>query len=357
MGFKLMPTSTHRLGRLAFGAGKIALGLFFFANSTFLPQAQALVAVSTSSKTAEGVRVTSFETANGKLVVFLPEDMQATDLISSTIELEPKGNSEIELKQNKAELSKYIFELREFTSADSTKESPISQSVNFTSIQNNHLTFPLAIPEKCTKIVLALRNAQGEEIAVRTFLLEAKPGQSALAPDMCYVPASTQSGHIATIGMINDGKLDDFFATIGSATNTLSCQNVAASPRAIFIRTPRTLVGQLELKITKGDKMVKTKVNNLEVNVTCPKSTMQKGEQTELIVTVRGLAGLAAPVKLTLENRTPQVVQMSGGDTQTFTIPGRKPGEDQAMKNQDEVKDKDNKDNQDQKIENKANQK
>lgn len=333
MGFKLTPKGTFlfRFGQLIRLTSKIALCLSLLGNSAFLPEASAIVAVSSTTKVAEGVRTTTFETSNGKLTFFLPEDIQPQDFISGTIEFEPAGNSDIELKQNGEELAKYVLELKQVADAASNKDVQTTQPIKLNVVKDNRLAFSFTVSEICTKVVFTLHNPQGEELAFRTFALSPKLAQP-MEANVCYLPQSAQTGHVVTIGMINDGHLDDFSATVLRNKNLVACQSVASSPRAIFIRTPRTVVGPLELTITKADKKVTAHFNNLEVTLSCPKTAMQKGEHTELTITVRGLSGLTTPVKLNLENRTPQVVQISGGNTQSFTIPGRKPVLDDEAK-------------------------
>src|SRR5258706_16015029 len=75
-----------RVAQMHAGASVEGTGV---AQSNLGPQTQKSVQTST----AGGLKVTIFNTANGRVIVNLPDDMMAGDTISGTVVAEPKGNS------------------------------------------------------------------------------------------------------------------------------------------------------------------------------------------------------------------------------------------------------------------------
>ncbi|HJX83319.1 MAG TPA: hypothetical protein VJ723_03125, partial [Candidatus Angelobacter sp.] len=59
---------------------------------------------------------------------------------------------------------------------------------------------------------------------------------------------------------------------------------------------------------------------NLKIDLTAPKTSLKKGESTELHVEVSGLEGLHQPIPLQLTNQSPNTVNLGGGNTQTIVI-------------------------------------
>jgi hypothetical protein len=59
---------------------------------------------------------------------------------------------------------------------------------------------------------------------------------------------------------------------------------------------------------------------NIGVNLSAPRLSLIRGETTTLHVVVTGLGELAGDQSLDLENNSPSVISMSGGDNQRFMI-------------------------------------
>ena len=93
---------------------------------------------------------------------------------------------------------------------------------------------------------------------------------------------------------------------------------IAESPRKAVFTAPTNVTGPLEITLKEAGKETKGTYHNVGVNLSAPKTSLVKGEQTTLTVEVNGLQGLKAPVPLTLTYAG--VITMEGGPYQPLVI-------------------------------------
>lgn len=93
---------------------------------------------------------------------------------------------------------------------------------------------------------------------------------------------------------------------------------VAESPRKAVVTAPTNVTGPMEIRVKEGTTEVTAPFRNLGVNLSAPKTSLLKGEKTELRVEVTGLQGIKEPVPLTLECNG--VISMEGGTYQPLVI-------------------------------------
>jgi len=89
------------------------------------------------------------------------------------------------------------------------------------------------------------------------------------------------------------------------------------------------------LKISNGNKGTTGQFRNIGINLTAPKTTLARGERTELSVQVSGLQGITTPISIQLVTTgavntqggndqiiqiTPSMIDPKGTTTQTFTL-------------------------------------
>jgi hypothetical protein len=67
--------------------------------------------VSANIETIGGLHITTFETAQGRIKVNLPDDMAVGDTISGTVIAEPVGETKEEERENRDELNGYVIEV------------------------------------------------------------------------------------------------------------------------------------------------------------------------------------------------------------------------------------------------------
>jgi hypothetical protein len=98
------------------------------------------------------------------------------------------------------------------------------------------------------------------------------------------------------------------------------------SPREAVFSSPEQVTGPMQITLHEGDTQTTGNYRNVGVNLTAPKTSLLKGESTELHVEVSGLQGLTQPVPLTLESHG--VITMVGGNYQPLVIQPSQVGAD-----------------------------
>jgi hypothetical protein len=101
---------------------------------------------------------------------------------------------------------------------------------------------------------------------------------------------------------------------------------IAESPRKAVFRSPENVVGPIKITLKEGDKQTTGTFRNVGVDLTAPKTSLLKGESTELRVQVNGLEGIKTPIPLTLE--CTGVITMQGGIYQPLMIQPSQVGAD-----------------------------
>lgn len=245
-----------------------------------------------------GAYTTTFDTPRGKIKVYLPDDMAAGDTISGTVSIEPTGRTEKEKQRSADELNGYVVELE-------NQKSPVSSGA----LQRIHLTQSSNAPS------LILLDAKGKRIAVSTIPFSAGAA-STNTPGTIHLPTLGQAGRPLGIQGVFDGDSANTGVKIGGA----GAQVIAESPRKAVVKSPPNIVGPAEISVTENGATATGAFRNLKIDLTAPKTSLLKGESTELRVQVSGLEGIAEPVKVELQNQTPSTVNVAGGNTQNIVI-------------------------------------
>ncbi|NIQ12843.1 MAG: hypothetical protein GTO02_00055, partial [Candidatus Dadabacteria bacterium] len=190
-----------------------------------------------------------FDTAHGKIIVSLPEEILAGDMISGSVSREPKGKNEKKVKSNIEKLDKYSIEIN-------NEIRGVSEGV----IKFN-------IPKSSTGGVtyMILRSAGGEEwgrnyITYQNSAIDIKNFE---APS----PWEYQSPKIgrATNPSVIKGPFDGNFGTTSIMIGDASVKKIAESPRALIFKNPSHPIGNLRLILNERGVEVKRKYSNIKV--------------------------------------------------------------------------------------------
>jgi hypothetical protein len=260
-----------------------------------------LISVQRSGSSAQtrqdgGIYTATLQTRQGTVKVNLPGDMAAGDTISGTVIAEPAGKTDKDKQQNAGVLEGYVIELEK-------QKFPVSGGV----IQRVHLVPAVSAP------LLILFDSKGKQIAVTPIVV--LPSAPA-APSTVNLPALGQTGRPLQIPGPFDGNSANTKAKIGGT----DAKVIAESPRQLVVETPRNVVGPTEIKVTENGSATTGPFRNLKIDLTAPKTSLLKGESTELHVQVSGLEGITQPIPIQLQNQSPSTVNLAGGNTQTIPI-------------------------------------
>ncbi len=264
-------------------------------------------------ETGGGLIKVDFNLEGGRVIVNLPDDMRAGDTISGTVVEEPKGANQTEKEKNRKTLEGMVIDLEgtkvnvgqpRFTWTPPMPQPSIPQpryqlriiEIPPGSPAKEHVYFDCFIPEyEAPKLSAGARDNVIESTDIK-------------------IPTLGQAGRPIVITGPFDGNSDNTTVQLGGQ----QIAPLAESPRKVVVQTPLNVIGPTQITVKEANKETKGDYRNVKVDLTAPKTSLRRGESTELHVEVSGLQGItqAAPLRLTKGG----VVTMQGGDVQTMSI-------------------------------------
>ncbi len=245
---------------------------------------------------ATGLSVATFTAPQGTIYVNLPSDMAAGDILSGTVVAEPKSQDPKQRTKNERELSEYVVELGQQRSAISAGR-----------------VLRLALPSSIsTTSYLILRDKKGKEVCRS----EVPVASSLPTIGDFTLPTLGQQGHSIEIRGLFDGNFDTTRVSIGGQYMQL----LAESPRRLIARNTSQRAGLTEIEFREGTQVRRGPFRSLGIQLSAPKLNLLRGEGTTLTIVVTGLEDLRESIPLVIENKSPGVISMGGGNTQRVMI-------------------------------------
>ena len=288
-------------------------------------------------ETVNGLVRVKFDMPAGGIIVNLPDDIRAGDTISGTVVSEPRGSTGEERSTNRDVLNGYVVEV-------AGQSFPVNKgSVGPFVVRWLEMPARPGMPpgqNSFFDVFVAIDPNNSAAVRARIPLL---PSGAAVTPDpkttpSVVIPPLGQTGRPVVITGPFDGNSSNTTLK-GSALRTTvqdfekNTENVsggfgliAESPRKAVFQSPANVVGPMKIILTEGSKQTTESYRNVGVNLTAPKTSLLKGEQTQLRVEVNGLEGIKAPVPLTLESQG--VITVEGGVYQPLVIQPSQVGAD-----------------------------
>lgn len=250
----------------------------------------------------KGLTTAVFNLQQGIIKVYLPGDIRPGDIISGRIVAEPVGKNAKQTRINLAELNNYSI---------SIYNSKIP-------IDNVNKPFRILIPPDKTKhFLVGLINAAGTvktEITVPSIPEKATQTTSS----GCNIPSHALTGSPLRI----TGPFDGDASNTKCMLDNKPMEILAESPGACIVYFPSTTGGMHSLSNQENSKPACTKmISGVDMTVSAGKLNLLKGEKTYIDVQVTGLRNLLDTARLTLINKTPDVITLANGNTITVSIP------------------------------------
>lgn len=252
---------------------------------------------SSSPQSSGGLRVVTLTTTKGDVKVSLPDDIRAGDTISGTVTAEPKGKDVKERKDNYDRLLGYSINI------DNQKAKVSSGEIHYVATND---------PNKEPKLILA--DEKGKQLA-QAFIALMRLAELSTANNP-YFPPMGQSGRPYAINGVFDGNSANTNVMIGGTPAKV----LAESPRQVVVESPRDVVGPTNVDVKANGTSTTGSFRNLKIDLTAPKTSLLKGESTELHVEVQGLQGITQPVQVQVQNQSPSNINLAGGNTQNIII-------------------------------------
>ncbi len=261
-----------------------------FAMSCFLTLASA------QTVTLKGVVRDEFPVKEGKIIVYLPNDIRTGDVISGTVVAEPSGNNEKEKNRNMALLQKYQVS----TGPVITRVSNQPQPIKF-----------LMAEFKSTHI--ALSNDKIIEISNFPVPIINSPLQP---PASITIPTHALTGSPLRITGPFDGDASNTKCRIDGREMEI----LAESPRQTIVNMPPTTSGPHTITIEENGKTTEQKVNAVNMDMGVDRTNLRTGQKAIITTTISGLQNLPDTAILSMSNASTGTVTLVGGNTQTITI-------------------------------------
>lgn len=241
------------------------------------------------------LNIQSFETREGKITVFLPP-LSSGATISGTVYLEPDGRTE---KERGANLT------------------VLKQAYNLTldnlnvPVQSN--SFQLQIPTtQGSSVPLRLTTSGGQLIKSEQLQLTSLPSSAI----RISIPPYVVSGDVTAL----PGNFDGSSKTTSLKINGENITVIAESPAALYFNAPATQTGPSTIECSDKGKTKTARINVVSLGLSAEKTNLRRGQQTQIHIKVTGLEGINEKVPLTIENRSPAVITLEGGNNQRVTI-------------------------------------
>lgn len=258
-------------------------------------------------ETSYGLHSLSFDRREGRIIINFPDDVTAGDSVSGTIIVKPAGQTQEEQTANLDRLNMYEIEVER-------------QKTNLRERWGRW-----SVPVKSTSLSIILRNQNGQELAKHRVSVSPYSAPVASERPTLYgvqsanrfqLPAVGQAGRPIEIQGWFDGDLHNTAIRLqGQPVRILG-----ESPRKAIAYNPKNNVGKTEIEIAEGDISLTCQYRNIGLSLSAPKLALDHGEETTLTVLVEGLQDLEQPVPVELENKSPIVVGLNGGNKQTISL-------------------------------------
>ncbi len=246
-----------------------------------------------ASTVVTGLSVATFTAPQGTIYVNLPSDMAAGDTLSGTVVAEAKGEDPKQRTKHQRELSEYVIEFGQQ-----------QQTISAGGILR------LVAPAAATYLIL--RDKKGKEVCRS----EVPVASSLPAIPEFTLPTLGQEGQpIQIIGSF-DGQLDTTRVNVGGQDMQLR----AESPRRVIAVNTSNRAGLTEIELREGNQVRRGPFRSLGISLSAPKLNLLRGEGTTLTIVVTGLEDLRESIPLVIENKSPGVISMGGGNLQQVMI-------------------------------------
>lgn len=253
-----------------------------------------------------------FETSSGSVVLYLPAKLSPGQAFTSRIQLNPAGNPGSQQQKHLNRLKEYVL-----------KMGDQSTSPGETVFQGH-------VPENAagTPQNLILFDQRGKTAAVTTIpLSDVTPEAAQQAPQTpCTAflpPPMAECGLPVSFTGPFDGDLQNTSLLIARE----GAEILAESPGGMLFSAPAQTIGEQSWQLTENEISCEGKLRLLNLEMSAPKTLLNKGEQTTIAIVVSGMSAMQTPVLLHIENLTPATFTLDGGNRQSREIT---PGDAQA---------------------------
>ena len=253
----------------------------------------------------KGLTTAVFEMPQGKIKIYLPDDIRPGDVISGALIIEPFGNNPTTISKNLIELNKTSVNIN---------------AKRYGLMGTTPRVFTRLFDESLVRIQLFSENNQLVH-DITSNGSDAKFYKN--YNDGSTNPYCFPSHIMASAPFRITGSFDGDIANTQCNLNNQPMQILAESPRSCIASFSSSVTGPQYLAIQeKGETKCNGSTNVVNMDVSVPKTNLRKGESTTIHVMITGLENLKDTATLTLSNTTPGIVTMQpSNDVVIFFTP------------------------------------
>lgn len=269
-----------------------------------VPTGKSPYSLYSGDESAWGYAYVRLETPSGTITLNLPDDLGPGDRISGSIALAPAGGSERQKNRAHDDLVTYAMEV-------AGQDVRLSQP-----------GFTGTVPPEATQVVPVTAWDRDGNLVVATAL----PAGTGAAEVPLELPFYGQIGRPVQF----PGSFDGDFATSSVRVGSLAATLLVESPRKLVAIVPAGFTGATAVTVREGERAAEGPFHCLSLDVTPASKAVKRADQVALRFSLRGLAGLRQPVSVQIVNRTPGLVFLEKGSSETVPIPLDQVGADGA---------------------------
>lgn len=251
--------------------------------------------------TQKGLTTAVFTLPEGTITVYLPDDIRSGDFISGTIQVVPAGKTARQAEKNLGRLTKFMVELGgQRFAVPGIRGTLQHQLDNISSLHR----------------FLRILNSEG--VQAGETIIRCMPARQPSLQSGCSVPTHALTAAPFRVTGSFDGNSSNTQCRLGDQPAAI----LAESPRECIMQFPVSGSGMQRLVITEnGMQECSGTVSGVEMQVTSGRLSLRRGERTFIRVDITGLQGLHDTARLTLTNRTVDIILMQPSDDFVLLLP------------------------------------
>jgi hypothetical protein len=261
-----------------------------------------------------------FNLPQGKITFYLPADMAAGDPISGTVMIEPGGKNEKEKLKNFDALKKYRVAIGRKTGSDELYNSGSTPLV-FASMEVGSRFGFVQDLDVCVTATCSLHFSIG--LNNQIFTQAEIPLVQPRLTDEKFLPGDYQ----AAKKIISDDEQLAIRVPAKAASldpnwyiNGKEIHPFCSSSRQTVMTIPAGTKGKTNVtaKDRVGNIVYTEEIYVVSIHATIDKQNLQKGEMTDMFVSLDGIQGCPYPLSMTIVNHSPQTITLERGAHQTY---------------------------------------
>jgi hypothetical protein len=271
-----------------------------------------------------GVQILELSAPEGVFHFQIPDDVTEADHYTFSVRTFAAGPSDLERAENEKQMAVYKLWLAsvpiqagptarqvQVPSAPAAPEIILRTQENFEVLKSK-----IAVTQQAPKTEPQSQPVQTSSELEMDTQPPAEPVIDIDIPNLLFQLSSVnQAGRLLEVRGPFDGNASNTDIRINGTPSAI----IAESPRKVIALNPN-LVGPMELRVAENDKIAHCVYKNVDLRNWASASTLETGANAALTIQLNSSPKLTTPVIIALQNKSPQIVNVEGGQFQYLTV-------------------------------------